>query len=167
MRRLEWKSPSEQLHKDKPDLSHLRILGCGAYVFIPKDVRKNKLSPKSELMIFIGYRQHHSNMMFMRSPNNVIFTAATALFDENLFPKCPTKSKVPPVTRIRDKKPEEPVVEIEFEDLSSEDTFTPPPIFPQGDDDGPHDDIVHHQPPHLPPPGDAPGGAPGGQRKSG
>ena len=59
-------------------------------------------------------------------------------------------------------------MEIEFEDLPSEDEiFTPPPIFLQGDDDGPHDDIVHHQPPHLPPPGDAPGGAPGGQRKSG
>src|SRR6266446_83806 len=122
---------------------------------------------KSELMIFIGYRQHHSNMMFMRSPNNVIFTAATALFDENLFPKCPTKSKVPPVTRIRDKKPEEPVVEIEFEDLPSEDEiFTPPPIFLQGDDNRSHDDVDHQQLPHSPPPGDAPGGAPDGQRKS-
>src|SRR6267378_7769231 len=97
-------------------------------------------------MIFIGYQQHHSNMIFMCSLNNVIFTAATALFDKHLFPKCPTKSKVPPVTQIQDKKLEEPVVEIEFEDLPSEDdTFTPPPIFPQGDDNGPHDDIVHHQ----------------------
>src|SRR6266446_3990396 len=111
MCRLEWKSPSEELHKEKPDLSHLQILGCGDYIFIPKDVRKNKLSPK-----------------------------------------CPTKSKVPPVTRIRDKKPEEPVVEIEFEDLPSEDdTFTPPPIFPQGDDDRSHDNVDHHQPPRPPP----------------
>jgi len=50
MRRLNWKTPSEAIDKEKPDLSHLRILGCGAYVFIPEEVRKNKLSPKSELM---------------------------------------------------------------------------------------------------------------------
>ena len=59
-------------------------------------------------------------------------------------------------------------MEIEFQDLPSEDEiFTPPPIFLPGDDDRSHDDVDHHQPPHLPPPGDAPGGAPGGQRKSG
>jgi len=34
-------------------------------------------------MTFLGYCDgHESNMMFMRAPNNVIFTAATALFDE-------------------------------------------------------------------------------------
>jgi len=49
MRRLNWKTPSEAIDKEKPDLSHLRILGCGAYVFIPEEVRKNKLSPKSKL----------------------------------------------------------------------------------------------------------------------
>jgi hypothetical protein len=29
-----------------------------------------------------------TNYKFMRSPNNVIFTSAYALFDENMFPKC-------------------------------------------------------------------------------
>ena len=32
------------------------------------------------------------NHLFMRSPNNVLFTAAQALFDEYLFPRCPTSS---------------------------------------------------------------------------
>ena len=59
-------------------------------------------------------------------------------------------------------------MEIEFEDLPSEDEiFTPPPIILQGDDDRSHDNVDHQQLPHLPPPGDAPGGAPRGQRKSG
>jgi len=96
---LDWQTLKGYLDEFKPDLSHLCILGCGAYVFIHKDLQANKLSPKSELMTFLGYCDgHESNMMFMHAPNNVIFTAATALFDEHLFPKC-AKHKVPPVTR--------------------------------------------------------------------
>ncbi|PIL26313.1 hypothetical protein GSI_12069 [Ganoderma sinense ZZ0214-1] len=53
-RRLEWRTPYELLNGTKPDISHLRVFGCGAYVFLPPEVRKNKLSPKSELMIYLG-----------------------------------------------------------------------------------------------------------------
>ena len=86
-----------------------------------------------------------------------------------MFLKCPTKSKVPPITKIQDKKPEEPALEFVFEDLPSEDEiFAPPPIILQRDDDRSHDDVDHQQLPHLPPPGDAPGEAPSqGTRKSG
>jgi len=147
MRRLDWITPSESLFKEKPNLQHLRIIGCGAYVFIPKEVRKNKLSPKSELMIFLGYRGHHTNMIFMRSPNNVIFTATTALFDEKMFPKCVTE-KVPPVTQIQEPT-EEPVVEIDLgDDHSDAEPPNPPPIIiPQGVDERTHDDDVPPQPP--------------------
>jgi len=134
MRRVHWETPIEQIDKEKPDLSKLKILGCGAYVFIHKDLRKNKLSPKSELMIFLGYRfGHESNMRFMRSPNNVLFYGTTALFDETMFPKC-SKSKVPPVTKIRDKTKksgDEPsVVNLEFGDDSSDDNDDYRPIQP-------------------------------------
>jgi len=47
--------PMESLIKVKPDLSKLCVFGCGAYVFLPKEVRANKLAPKSELMTYIGY----------------------------------------------------------------------------------------------------------------
>ena len=40
-------------------------------------------------MIFIGLFEGTKGYIFMRSPNNVIFTAIQALFDEMLFPKCP------------------------------------------------------------------------------
>jgi len=136
VRRLDWQTLKGYLDEFKPDLSHLRILGCGAYVFIHKDLRANKLSPKSELMTFLGYHDgHESNMMFMRAPNNIIFTAATALFDECLFPKC-AKHKVPPVTQIQE--PEEPKISIETESVPDEDApFTPPhdSIIPQGDEE--------------------------------
>ena len=36
----------------------------------------------------------------MCAPNNIIFTAAQAIFDESMFPKCPA-SKVQPSTRLQ------------------------------------------------------------------
>jgi hypothetical protein len=89
IRRLDWKTPYEILKKEKPDVSHFRVFGCGAYIFIPEEVRVNKLAPRSELMTFIGYADGVKGYLFMRSPNNVVFTASKALFDETMFPKCP------------------------------------------------------------------------------
>ena len=40
-------------------------------------------------MTFIGYSDGIKGYLFMRSPNNVVFTAVKALFDETMFPKCP------------------------------------------------------------------------------
>jgi len=103
-------------------------------------------------------------MLFMRAPNNVLFTAATALFDEHLFPKCDKKQKVPPVTQIQ--QPEESSVEIEIEDVADDDEdLDPSPAFllPKGEDRL-RDDTDHPIPPQSPPPDDAPGGAPGGSR---
>jgi hypothetical protein len=52
-------------------------------------VRSNNLSPRSEMMTFIGIIEGTKGYIFMRSPNNIVFTAIQALFDETLFPKCP------------------------------------------------------------------------------
>jgi hypothetical protein len=86
----DYKTPFERLHRTKPDVAHLRVFRCGAYVFLPEDVQSNNLSPRSELMTFIGIVEGTEGYIFMRSPNNVVFTAIQALFDETLFPKCPT-----------------------------------------------------------------------------
>ena len=58
------------------------------YVFLLEEVHVNKLNPKSELMTFLGYLQGTKGYLFIRGPNNVLFTAVQALFDETLFPKC-------------------------------------------------------------------------------
>jgi len=52
--RLKWQTLFEALRNDKPDVSHLRIFRCGAYVFLLEDIRANKLSPKSETMVYLG-----------------------------------------------------------------------------------------------------------------
>ena len=59
------------------------------YVFLLEEVHVNKLNPKSELMTFLDYPQGTKGYLFMRGPNNVLFTAVQALFDKTLFPKCP------------------------------------------------------------------------------
>ena len=38
----------------KPDISHLKIFCCIAYVHVPDELR-SKLDPKAEKCIFIGY----------------------------------------------------------------------------------------------------------------
>ena len=73
----------------KPDVTHLHVFRCGVYVFLPEEVHTNKLNPKSELMTFIGYPARTKGYLFMRSPNNVLYTAVQALFDETLYLKCP------------------------------------------------------------------------------
>ena len=45
IRRLNWRTPFELIYGIVPDVGHLRVFGCGAYVHIPQDVRVNKLSP--------------------------------------------------------------------------------------------------------------------------
>ena len=89
IRCLSYKTPYEVLMKSKPSVAHFHVLGCGAYVFLPEEVRVNKLAPKLELMMFISYSDGIKRYLFMRSPNNVVFTAVKALFDETMFPKCP------------------------------------------------------------------------------
>ena len=89
IQRHDWKMPFENLKRIKPDVAHLHVFGCGTYVFLPEEVRVNKLNPKSELMTFLGYPQGTKGYLFIREPNNVLFTAVQALFDKTLFPKCP------------------------------------------------------------------------------
>ena len=83
-----WKTLVELLEHTKPDVTHLHVFGCSVYI-LPEEVCHNKLNPKSELMTFIGYPRGVKGYLFMRSLNNVLFTAIQALFDETLFLKCP------------------------------------------------------------------------------
>ena len=85
---LNWRTPYELLQGVAPDVAHLRVLGCGAYVYLPEEHRPNKLSPRAEMMTFIGYQDGMKGYLFMQS-NNSIFKATTALFDETLYPCCP------------------------------------------------------------------------------
>ena len=66
MHHHDWKTPIELFKGDdkKPDASYFRVFGCKAYVFIPPEQRVDKLSPKSEEMIFIGYEPNTKGWHF-------------------------------------------------------------------------------------------------------
>ncbi len=87
MKHLNWKTPNEVFNNKQPDVSYFRVFGCGAYVFIPKNRRKNKLSPKREAMTFVGYDVGSKSYLFMDN-NNTICSSPDATFDEQWFPKC-------------------------------------------------------------------------------
>eukprot|EP00951_Prasinocladus_malaysianus_P011625 scaffold86084_cov14-Prasinocladus_malaysianus.AAC.1 len=46
--------PYELLYGSPPDLSHLRVFGCKAYVHIPRELRR-KMDDRAWLGVFVGY----------------------------------------------------------------------------------------------------------------
>jgi hypothetical protein len=52
---LDDKTPHKVWSRKKPSLQHLRVLGCDAYVHVPKENR-SKLDKKAEKCIFISYK---------------------------------------------------------------------------------------------------------------
>ena len=48
-------TPYEKLKGKKPELGHLRRVGCTALKFIPKELRRGKFSERSMECIFLGY----------------------------------------------------------------------------------------------------------------
>ncbi|KAL7280477.1 hypothetical protein ACG7TL_005409 [Trametes sanguinea] len=129
-----WQTLYEVLNGEAPSIRHLRIFGCGAYVHLPPAIRPNKLSPKSELMVYIGVAPGGHGFRFMRSPNNVIFTSAYALFDKMMFPKCPTNQRQR-TSRLEDEPEENP---------SNQESS-----IPSGNDDDDEDQPPLHPPQHL------------------
>jgi len=87
--RLQWRTPHEMLKGEMPNIDHLRVFGCGAFVYLPATARANKMAPKLELMTYVGVAPgNECNFLFMCS-TNAVFTAAHAIFDKHHFPRCP------------------------------------------------------------------------------
>ena len=89
MKRLKWQTPYQGVNGEKPSVDHLRVFGCAAYIFIPREVRENKMAPRSELMVYLGTHPGGKGWIFMCAPSNTVFSAAQATFNELFFPKCP------------------------------------------------------------------------------
>ena len=51
---LDGKTPFQAWYGKKPNVNHLRVFGCSAYVHVPKDERK-KLDPKAKKCTLLGY----------------------------------------------------------------------------------------------------------------
>ncbi|KIK15110.1 hypothetical protein PISMIDRAFT_16746 [Pisolithus microcarpus 441] len=86
LRRCNWKTPCELFLGKIPDISYLRVFGCLAYVWIPKELRKDKLEPHAEEMVFLGYEVATKGYRFLHGQKVII--ARTAKFVEDVFPYC-------------------------------------------------------------------------------
>ena len=75
-------TPYELWFGKKPKLSFLKVWGCDAYV---KKLQPDKLEPKSEKCIFIGYPKKTIGYTFYHSSEGKIFVAKNGTFLEKEF----------------------------------------------------------------------------------
>ena len=77
-------TPYEPWFGKKPKLSFLKVWGCDAYV---KKLQPDKLKPKSEKCIFIGYPEQTVGYTFYHKSEGKIFVAKNGSFLEEFLSK--------------------------------------------------------------------------------
>ena len=75
-------SPYELWFGKKPKLSFLKVWGCDAYV---KKLQPDKLEPKSEKCVFIGYPKETIGYTFYHRSKGKVFVAKIGSFLEKEF----------------------------------------------------------------------------------
>ena len=87
-------TPYELWYGRKPDVSHLRVWGCTAYVHVQKDKRQG-LSPHMEKCVFIGYPEGYKGWKFYNPLTKRAVVSERAEFDERYFPGLKQPQDVP------------------------------------------------------------------------
>lgn len=78
---VEGLTPYEAWSHRKPNLSHLRIFGCEAYVHVPKALRR-KLDSKSQVGILLGYGETvKAYRIYLKDSQRLVF-ARDVIFNE-------------------------------------------------------------------------------------
>jgi hypothetical protein len=78
-------TPWELYYGVKPNLAHLRVFGCRAYVLIPKQQRTHKMAEVSEPGIMIGYAETGRGYRILLDDGGVKLSRDVS-FDEDTFP---------------------------------------------------------------------------------
>ena len=74
-------TPEERYTGRKPDISHLKIFCCIAYVHVPDELR-SKLDPKAEKCIFIGYSLQQKGYRCYNPSTRKFTVSRDVVFDE-------------------------------------------------------------------------------------
>jgi len=82
---LQWKSPFETLFHTKPNLSHLKIIGCLCYA-LDLSPHIDKFSPKDRRCIFLGYPSTQKAFKLYDLDTHKVFVSRDVHFEENIFP---------------------------------------------------------------------------------
>ena len=78
------KTPHELLFGEKPDISHLRVIGCRAYVHVP-DANHRKLEPKGIPCWLFGYGDYTKGWRMWDPATRKFIVSRDVTFDENLL----------------------------------------------------------------------------------
>jgi len=82
---LKGKVPYKLFTGKKPDVAHLRVFGCTAYVHVQKDQRTG-LSPHTQKCVFIGYPGGYKGWSFYNPLTKKTIVSDSVTFDERAFP---------------------------------------------------------------------------------
>src|SRR3954470_2294375 len=86
-------TPYELWYKRKPDVSHIRVWGCTAYVHIQRD-KRTPLGPHMEKCIFLGYPDGYKGWKFFNPLTRRTVISERADSDERYFPALKSHSQV-------------------------------------------------------------------------
>jgi hypothetical protein len=77
--------PENTTPYEKPDVSHLRVWGCLAYVYVQKDKRDTS-GIHFQKCNFVGYPTEYKGWLFYNPVTRKMVTSERAVFDERYFP---------------------------------------------------------------------------------
>ena len=80
----ESETPYERWYGKKPDVSHLRVFGCMAYVHVP-DCERKKLDTKLQKMRFVGYSLTSKEYRLFDETNRKLYVRRDVEFNESDF----------------------------------------------------------------------------------
>ncbi|POM58554.1 Hypothetical protein PHPALM_36782 [Phytophthora palmivora] len=78
------KTPFEIVYKSKPNVKHMRIFGCKAYVLTQKEKRL-KWDPKAREDIFLGYEERSKAYRVYDIETGKVVISRDVTFDESIF----------------------------------------------------------------------------------
>ena len=100
-------TPFEAPYEKKPNVNHLRVLGCAAHIHITKDERK-KLEPKAKKCIFLGYGATRKGYRLHNQKTSRIIHGRDVDFNELARShECEQEKCLIHVESLPDEKPEE------------------------------------------------------------
>ena len=76
------KTPFEVWYGKKPNVNHLRVFRCSAYIHVPKDERR-KLDPKAKKCIFLGYGTSRKGYRLYDQKTSSIIHSRDVVFNES------------------------------------------------------------------------------------
>ena len=108
---VRW-TPYEIWYGKKPNFSFFKIWGCNAYV---KKVDSDKLEPKSQKCLFVGYPKETNGYYFYYPPEHKVFVSKHVVFLEKEFLSGEDSGRTIDLDEINEQRKDIPLLEPEPE----------------------------------------------------